>query len=487
VDELLFRGDLGLERVQAYSDALLSIIATINVVPFIKMQESFKKEILVEGTTLAKVLLSNYRLQAYFLYWVVFWIIFDVWSRHGRKFHGLREGSTVLVYANWMELLCVSLLPFTASSALNSNSDGVDADDVMPLHVNVLAVAVSNLVFQGIAHSSRETDTNAELTSLFIEEALAQTMVCVFVLVIGLARPALSFYFYVFLGAVSGLYSYRFGKLAKRMQVSDRLLDDENEADMDEDEEEATINSIFKTRSANFCDGVLAISSTLIVLEIKAPPPCKDLLTIEDCIVHWGDGCRPNLFTFECKYDDGEATKKRNLMILAYIVSFVIINLHWTLHHYLFDKVVLSASLQDFQSQFLNGHFCVFVAMLPFAFNLVTEYAIEPFTEEHLNPQKHHEVNPDENAARTALLFAGTVLTLSSLCLLGLLVFHRLRKMQWPSLLELLRFSLMPLGTAAATTAFVAGLERALFWWFLFLIPCFLLVVFIQERFKSFR
>ena len=94
------------------------------------------------------------------------------------------------------------------------------------------------------------------------------------------------------------------------------------------------ISGVTKSRLEFFTDGVVAISATLIVLDVQPGENCGDL-DLEMCIVHWSEGCRVRLPDFKCYFDYAESKSKTTYMIFAYIACFMIVNLLWAQHHYL--------------------------------------------------------------------------------------------------------------------------------------------------------
>lgn len=70
-------------RLEAYSDAVLGIAATLLVVPFMNLDESTKKELLVKKS-LKDALFSEYRLRSFVLYYAAFCLVVQLWIWHGK-------------------------------------------------------------------------------------------------------------------------------------------------------------------------------------------------------------------------------------------------------------------------------------------------------------------------------------------------------------------------------------------------------------------
>mmetsp|Transcript_30966 Transcript_30966/g.49682 ORF Transcript_30966/g.49682 Transcript_30966/m.49682 type:complete len:505 (-) Transcript_30966:3756-5270(-) len=470
----------GMERVQAYSDAVLSIIATVLVVPLMKVDEASKKEILLTGGSLFQVLTEPYRLESFAMYWVSFWIVFVVWTWHGRKFRGYETGNTIAVYANGIELLATSLLPFTASTASNADSasggDKQVRDDMIRMfYFNILGIASAHLFFQLVANFTHE----AWFRRLFLKEAAIIFLVCMAAIILSMFYASYAAFVYVLIPIVSVWFN-TIHKQERRALVDDTLDDAESERREESllvahssqrlisQTEEVEYRHMFKRRLESFTDGVFAITATLIILDIHGPASCNDLTSWADCVLHWDDGCRPRGLDlipnrFECYYNDTEAAERRKWLLMAYILTFLSVNMLWVLHHHLFEKIINEASAGDSWTRIVNGHFCICVSFIPFTFSLLVDYAIEPLTKHKLDPfSPHGRADPDEDAARTATIFACMMLFGASTCLFLLLIHH-----QWKSNtkkpitnLDYARFLLIPVATFISIAVLAARVNE---------------------------
>lgn len=534
-------GHLHLERTQAYSDAILSVIATVLATPLLQVTEASQREILITGRTLRSVLTSPYRLQAMSIYYCVFMFVTLVWFWQGAKFHGLSNSDhpTILIYANYLELLVTSLLPFAASSAANADSSSSGkASHIFPLYVNIFVVALTHLFFQGLALYSRKD--KRKLAWLHIEEGLAITTTCGLALILGIWETNLAFLIYLGIAPIVFIYRKRFASVSSAREMAhrssmqsstaqiERRLQTQNEADDRQDvvhnivlsanqmdwssltrvdeqrecndtysspllREEARrnyegegsheaiqIHQVFKSRLEAFTDGIIAIAATLIVLELKPTPPCKDLTNPEDCILHWRDGCRPampEILKFQCIYDDTEATARGRLLMISYVSTFVVLNILHAQHHAIFDSITQNVS--DLYIQMLNAHFCVLVGMLPFGFTLVSQFAIQPLSESYFQTflfERKTKITPDQDAAATACTFAGVILLLTSTCLLGLYIRSVMLEQKTPSIADIVRFSIVPLFCLAVVISLALGADEVIFLWTVLLLPVIVIV-----------
>jgi uncharacterized membrane protein len=106
------------------------------------------------------------------------------------------------------------------------------------------------------------------------------------------------------------------------------------------------------TRVEAFSDGIFAIAITLLVLEIRVPPPN---------LTDHGSGLFRALLHLWPSY-------------LGYLISFVTIGIMWVNHHSMFTLI------QRIDRYFLliSVLFLMFIALLPFPTALLAEYLAEP-------------------------------------------------------------------------------------------------------------
>ncbi len=117
-----------------------------------------------------------------------------------------------------------------------------------------------------------------------------------------------------------------------------------------------------------FSDGVFAIAMTLLVLDLKVPPPA---------VLKEGPL--------------GPALWRQWPTFLAYLASFATILVMWVNHHRMLDHLRRT----DGTFLFLNGLLLLFVAFVPFPTALVSEYLLLP------------------QARTAAALYAGTYVALA--------------------------------------------------------------------------
>src|SRR5215210_225348 len=101
-------------------------------------------------------------------------------------------------------------------------------------------------------------------------------------------------------------------------------------------------------RLSTFCDGVLAIAITLLIIEIKVP--ILETATNEALL---------------------DSLSKMSLKFLGFLISFAIVGHYWSVHHRIFGYV------QRYNTTFLwiNLAFLCSVVLLPFSSGLLGEYS----------------------------------------------------------------------------------------------------------------
>mmetsp|Transcript_32845 Transcript_32845/g.40355 ORF Transcript_32845/g.40355 Transcript_32845/m.40355 type:complete len:444 (+) Transcript_32845:102-1433(+) len=354
-----------------------------------------------------------------------------------------------------------------------------------PFYLNILLIALAHLLFQLLLWWSKargEFDFFRVVESVFVSiPALVAYLLAIFEV-----REAYIPYF--FLPFIHVFARYKFASIDKHIrahfqqdyiQTEQQLIENENGNEGDNTSEKSEgdpyLQGVTKQRFEVFTDGVIAIAATLIVLDIQPMSDCKELKDPLSCAVHWDDGCRPGLskkFSFECYFEVGESKEKNLYLMFSYAFCFAIVNVLWAQHHYIFDRIYSEGKgkITSF-TLVLNLHFCIAVSMLPFACNLMTEYAIKPYKKEKDDPagtlkSSYAEylgtrLKLDESAGRTACLFTTTLLFLASVFLLGMLIEQK--SGSTPPFV-LLRYLSIPITTFVAIILLGTEVEGVLYW-----------------------
>ncbi|XP_054041362.1 endosomal/lysosomal proton channel TMEM175 isoform X2 [Rissa tridactyla] len=306
-------------RLLAYSDALLSIIATVMILPVAhtKIHPDQKLGESVQQLLLAKIA----------VYLMTFLIVTVAWAAHVRLFQVIELIDDVLALLNLACMMIITFLPYTAV-------------------IVVYGFYHPHLLNQQIQVSENQNFYKRHILKIILRGPLLCFLAAIF-----------SFFFiplsYVLLGLVIVFpHLTRFITWCKTKIVGQR----------DEEEEHRSLESftfylsepLSKERVEAFSDGVYAIVATLLILDI-----CEDNV--------------PDPREVREKFHGSllEALSEYGPNYLAYFGSFVTIGLLWFVHHSLFLYVTKATRLMGL----LNILSLAFIGGLPLAYQLTSEFA----------------------------------------------------------------------------------------------------------------
>ena len=298
-----------LKRLQCFNDAVFAIVATILVLPLRKLEEA------AVGSSSLEDQLKDKWLQL-LIYLVGFLVICAVWESHVLRFRILSQVDDVLVWLNLGSLLFTSFLPFTCAL------EGMFTKKYLPMMLicgNLLILEVLEVIMIVYAfHQPRLLDRDFENLS---QQEIKQRMKLM------LLKKAVNPFLYILAGAISlariqlalvvvaiviispcinrlvGVIYLKFTPVYLTESESDRMFG----------------NFIDKERVESFSDGLFAIVSTLLILDI----------TVEDFLTQ----AKVN-FT-----DIGETLSDMKPEIFTYGATFVVVALLWFTHHSLFHYI----------------------------------------------------------------------------------------------------------------------------------------------------
>ncbi|KAM4637642.1 endosomal/lysosomal proton channel TMEM175 isoform 2-T2 [Amazona ochrocephala] len=298
-------------RLLAYSDALLSIIATVMILPVAhtKIHPDQKLGESVQQLLLAKIA----------VYLMTFLIVTVAWAAHVRLFQVIELIDDVLALLNLACMMIITFLPYTFSlmASFPEVPFGIFLFSVCAVVIGLIQAVI---VAYGFYHP--------HLLNQQIQSYVLLGLVIVF--------PHLT----------------RFITWCKTKIVGRR----------DEEEEHHSLETftfylsepLSKERVEGFSDGVYAIVATLLILDI-----CEDNV--------------PDPREVEEKFHGSllEALSEYGPNYLAYFGSFVTIGLLWFVHHSLFLYVTKATRLMGL----LNILSLAFIGGLPLAYQLTSEFA----------------------------------------------------------------------------------------------------------------
>ena len=295
-----------LKRLQCFNDAVFAIVATILVLPIRKLEERA-----VEKSSLADQL--NDKWPQLLIYLAGFLVICAVWESHVLRFRILSRVDDVLVWLNLGSLLFTSFLPFTCAL------EGMFTEKYLPMMLicgNLLILEILGVIIIVYAfHQPRLLDREFENLS---QQEMKQRMKLM------LVKKAVNPILYILAGALSlvkiqlalvvvaivvispcinrlvGVIYRKLTRVHLTGSEFDRMFG----------------NFIDKERVEFFSDGLFAIVSTLLILDITA----EDFPTQAQVD---RNGIQNTLLHMESE-------------IFTYGATFVVVALLWFTHHSLF-------------------------------------------------------------------------------------------------------------------------------------------------------
>ena len=295
-----------LKRLQCFNDAVFAIVATILVVPLRRPEEKG-----TEGASLADQLSGKWR--ELVVYFSGFLVICAVWKLHVLRFRILSRVDDVLVWFNLTSLLFTSLLPFTCAL------EGRFTEKYLPLmlicgNLLILEILEFFMIIYAFHHKSLLDEEFEHLTAPEIRQRMKLILV----------KKAINPFLYISAGALSlakvqiGLVVINLVIIAPCMSPFvgyiycklSRLRLTNNEFDR------IFGNFIENERVEFFSDGIFAIVSTLLVLDITAEHFPSDSKVNREGIQQTLLDMKSDLF--------------------SYGATFVVVALLWFTHHSLF-------------------------------------------------------------------------------------------------------------------------------------------------------
>ncbi|XP_062985179.1 endosomal/lysosomal proton channel TMEM175 [Elgaria multicarinata webbii] len=330
-------------RLLAYSDALLSIIATVMILPVAHTKIHPDQKF---GESVQQLLATKIA-----VYLMTFLIVTVAWAAHVRLFQVIELIDDVLALLNLACMMLITFLPYTFS--LMASFPGVPFGIFMfSICAVIIGCIQAIIVLYGFHHPY--------LLNHQIQESENQEFYKYHILKIILRGPTLSFlaaifsfFFiplsYMFLGLV--IFFPHLSHLTKWFKS--KFLGQEEEVPLESFTFYLT-EPLSKERVEAFSDGVYAIVATLLILDI-----CEDNV--------------PDSKEVKEKYHGHliDALSVYGPNFLAYFGSFVTIGLLWFVHHSLFLHVTKATRLMGV----LNTLSLAFVGGLPLAYQLTSDFA----------------------------------------------------------------------------------------------------------------
>ncbi|KAJ3583135.1 hypothetical protein NHX12_034432 [Muraenolepis orangiensis] len=352
-------------RLLAYSDALISIIATVMILPVAHTKIGDNEE-LKESV---QVLLST----KICIYLMTFLIVTVAWAAHVRLFQVIVRIDDCLALLNLACMMLITFLPYTFSlmATFPENHLGILLFCGCVMVIGLMQAVVVVYAF-GRPHLLKEEIQSSEDQELYkhhiLKVILKVPVMCFLASIFSFIFLQLS---YVLLAIVTFLpYISQLLKWCEEELPDPGLL-------------YQLSDPLSKERLEAFSDGVYAIVATLLILDI-----CEDNV--------------PDRETVRTLYNGSLVSALRGYgpEYLAYFGSFVTVGLLWFVHHSLFLHVAQTTRLMGL----LNTFSLAFVGGLPLAYQLT------------------HDFPPDSPNEREAVQFSCFIIFCAGLNQLGVWV-----------------------------------------------------------------
>ena len=344
-------------RLQAFSDAVCSIVATILILPLQKSAGSTKKDFLEYLTDYEDLII---------IYFVAFLLICSVWESHIARWVVISHTDDVLVWLNVTSLLFISFLPF----AVRLVSQYTDKETPTVLSCGLLLVLELIEVAMIYYSFSQPKLLRSELRNLLPNELeqkrkyiLKRKMLnpILYIAAAGLSFVNLKISWVLI---VLVIISPCINRLVEVIIYKMTCVAEDQHIVLYE-------NTIAKGRVECFTDGVYAIVTTLLVLDITSDNfPKKEDVN---------------------QYGLQKTLSKMWPEFITFIGTFVLSGLLWFVHHSLFCYI----KNLNYLMVIVNNISLSCVGSLPLLTSLLNRYANDP----------HHT---DKNAIQTGCFMVGT-------------------------------------------------------------------------------
>nr|XP_023676534.1 endosomal/lysosomal potassium channel TMEM175-like isoform X1 [Paramormyrops kingsleyae] len=325
-------------RLLAYSDALISIIATVMILPVAHTKLEDDEELhhnleLLLTTKIAVYLMS-------------FLLVSMAWSAHTRLFEVITRVDDCLSLLNLACMMLITFLPYTFSliAAFPDNILGLNLFCACVMMIGLMQAAV---VLYGFSHPRFLNETHTLHKRHILKVILRVPLLCLIAASVSFVCIPLSFVtlvFAVFLPYISQSLKRCYRKLIG-MQTAPPT-------DAVGHYSYHPWEPLSKERLEGFTDGVYAIVATLLILDI-----CEDNI--------------PEPSELKDRFNGSltVALQEYGPNFLAYFGSFATVGLLWCVHHSLFLHVVRPTRTMGL----LNTFSLAFVGGLPLCYQLTHE------------------------------------------------------------------------------------------------------------------
>ncbi|CAH1245941.1 TMEM175 [Branchiostoma lanceolatum] len=331
-------------RMQAYSDAIFSIVATVMILPVAHTE-------IPEDKNLREVIFYQL-LPKIFIYILSFFVVAISWSAHVWLFQIVQHADDVTTLLNLLIMMIITFLPFTFT-LMGTFPDFVLAIVLFCVCIIVLSLAQALVVLhvfrnpQIMEESIKNSENKTAVRNALLLRALMNAILCTFAAVFSPASFVVSYAFLVMI-LFSPNIAVQLSKLISKfssgsVQMSQEVIQRGKSYEME----------VNKERVECYSDGVFAIVATLIILDICE----KDIPSRAE-------------LKYKYKNDLVAALDHDSSVFLAYFGTFATVGLLWYIHHSLYHHLKRTSRLMAM----FNNFSLAMIGGMPLAFKLTSMY-----------------------------------------------------------------------------------------------------------------
>ena len=361
------------ERLEAFCDAVLSILATILMTSLKfssdQMAEFNLRELLTKPHSAFIIAVPQFMIQ-FFFFASVFLFIVSAWYRHMKIFYLYPVADNFTIWLNILFLLACSFLPLS-TTFLNI---GTVPTVIALLFLSTLVIGLvqsMQIVYGSCLRSSLPSHTGTEhvgnviigfqIASYFFTPILLLISLC-FSFISGVGPTIASFvvYIMVFGGKTIIIFEKCYARYRLRKDPLDTfplILQKFNSA-------------VSKSRVEFFTDGVFAIVATIIILDSTSD--------ISDTIKNVNLTNFPNMGKSENIWELNSIVNHvlytTRFSIYSYIMCFLIVCLFWYVNHSIFHYIRRISKLMTSVNMLSQ----LFVCLIPLCANILVGYGKRP-------------------------------------------------------------------------------------------------------------
>ncbi|XP_077980398.1 endosomal/lysosomal proton channel TMEM175-like isoform X2 [Glandiceps talaboti] len=335
----------GSSRLQAYSDAIFSIIATVMILPIAHHEINEHESLYDTFGELLPLLV---------VYLMSFFAVSAAWAGHVWVFQTIARTDDVIVILNLGILMVVTFLPFSFT-LLGLFPTYRLAIGIYCLCITFIGVLQAFTVWYAFRQEERiltpETVADPEKykkRAALYQVLLTNPVICIVAVIVGMVDGAIGQFLLLLLFFAQPIRKYtlalynkckRFGRtnLPDIQYIPNKIVEEK----------------IAMERVEAFSDGVFAIVATLIILDI-----CEDNIPSKDSVVNEGHSL-------------ASALHKDWAVYMAYFGTFITVGMLWFVHHSVCHFLVeCNRSMSAFNTVSL-----AFIGGAPLAFKLTSMFA----------------------------------------------------------------------------------------------------------------